>query len=363
MSGPGTPDGEAEHAPGFLDERPPFLKAARWALRPLRWFERASVGVHMLGVVVLLGILYAAGLAIGYEQGDAEQVLRFYFLPVMLVEIGWGVFAIDWARGRYKRILWDWRKNFGEWYQDTLYRHWRRLCHDKESYWVTAPAAAAVAGYIIGIRVSHGSTIPIPSISQPIVLGSPAEFVYITIVGAILGYVGGWGIYIIIEHTRFLHSLSQKHLIAFRVITGESEIKELAEFSLMNSVNWFVALAIVSPIFFTNINRASISGYIAATLIGFVAFILPQFYLHDIMVRAKSTLVRELRDTLPSGVQETQALTSDVRAMSILTLIRTTDQMPDWPIDIRVVMTEVLGVLLPVVTGILGAQFGLRFAL
>lgn len=351
------PDGEDPPA-DFLEERPAFLTFTRGLLGRLDRFGTSRPWTHALGVTTALLGVYAVGFLTAWATGDFGGFVTFYAVPLVLAEIGWGIFSMDWLRDRYRQVLWEWRRNFGGEYRDRLDAHWKRLADEYASLRFTGPLMAICAGLILGVRVLPGFASFVGSIAQPVVSAPGPLFVYFLVLGVALGYVAGWGVHIIVEHMAFLAALARAHLNPYGIMTGESGIEAVANLSFLSSVSWFGAVALATGVLYRNLDVGSIALYLFAVAIGLVGFLVPQVYLHRMLVGAKSALEAEFQSLLPRDWQRVGRVVEDLRTMTVLNLIRSVDTIPEWPINITVIITGLIAAVLPIAVAAIGVNLG-----
>ena len=349
---------EAKEPPPFLGSRPAFLEAAR---RLGVWIRGTSQGYpwrHVAIVAAALAGVYLVGYGIAIASGQVALYLGYIVVPLVLAEIGWAVVAMDWLRDQYRSALWAWRLNFGEAYEGVLRDYWTRLTESRSSRAFSGSIALIAAAVPLAMRETGGSVLGLQSIAGPIVAAAPGLMVLFVLLAAGLGYVAGWGGYLILEHIRFLQALARMDLNPYRVLTGESQIEEIGRLSFVSSLAWFAAVALATLVLYRHLSAGALGLYAVALVIGFASFLLPQLSLHHILVSAKKELIREYRNLLPEGWQSRPAISESVRVMTILNLIRAVDGIPEWPVDVRVVASELIAALLPVAAALLAPSVG-----
>ncbi len=349
---------EAKDPPPFLGTRPEFLEATRrlgmWIRGPTHGYPWRHVGV----VAAWLAGIYLIGYGIAMASGQTALYLGDIVVPLVLAEIGWAVIAMDWLRDQYRSALWAWRLNFGEAYEGVLRDYWTRLTRSRSSRSFSLTIALIAATVPLVVRETGGTVLGLQSIAGPIVAAAPALMVLFVLLAAGLGYVAGWGGYLILEHIRFLRALARMDLNPYRVLTGESQVEEIGRLSFVSSLAWFAAVALATLVLYRHLSPGSLGLYAVVLVIGFASFLLPQLSLHHILVSAKQKLIGEYRALLPEGWQSRPVISENLRVMTILNLIRAVDGIPEWPVDVRVVASELIAALLPVAAALLAPSIG-----
>lgn len=337
--------------PMFFHERPILYRA--WH----RVQVRARLP-HEAGVVVVLLGYYTLGALIAAALGELPQFVAFFILPALLVIDAIGLIGVDLARVNYGRILWKWTPDFDEPYLSQVRDHWDRINYAARAHILSVFGLLMALSYVIAIRATDAQLFPIPAISRPILLGNPILFLYIAIVVCLTGYLGGLGIHITLEHIQFVDRIRRIRLNPQRLLMGETELVEFAWFSFAISVTWFISLGVVAFVFYGDFDLVTYSIYFSGILIGFLLFFLPQYYLHRLVSDSKLELVAEIAADVPPDFVRIKDPTARQMALTSLILIRSIDSIEEWPVNVRVVATEMIAATLPIFVAVFGPAVG-----
>jgi len=352
----------AEQNDGRLSKRPEFLDDRPLASIGLGRVSSASHLPLIGGILLLSVVLYGLGAAIAQEENELHAYASFYILPLLISLVAIGLYFISIAPHRYGNILWNWSPHFGAEYEDHLRSHWHRINHSKQTHILSFSGGAGGVLYVSLIRLLGPGIVPIPPISQPILFGGPILFGYVAIICGVTGYFAGLGLHIVIEHLRFYSRLPRLRLDPHRLIVGDTELTRLAWFSFSISLIWFACLAVVAIIFYGDFDAVTIGLFACGSLFGVMLFLVPQVYLHEVIQLAKKTLVAEIAGSLPRNWATQEVLAADPSIAPRLTLIRSVDSITEWPVDLRLVLSEIGAVLLPVAASVLSPQFSSVFS-
>ncbi len=328
--------------PEFLEDRP----------RALRWIGDLSGFLHtpFVGTVALLvaGLWVADGALANY-YGYFGDFVRLLAAPALFLGVVIAIGFIEWTRIRYRKVLWGWHSNFGEEYIDRLRAHWRNLCDDRRMLVTILPVEVVLLGYLVSIRLAIApSLLPVTAVEFPFLDGPILLFGIVFLLLLVGAYWVGMAIYIIYELTNFTRTVSGLPLHQFQLLSGEADLSDLASLSVVISTMWFVGVALATVVFSQNFDLFSLGIYAVAVVIGTFLFVVPQWFLHQAIVRGKERIVRQLRSSLPGRWHEQAEVRHDERTMTLLTLIRQVDGVKDWPVDVKTTLSLVLGMIVPV---------------
>jgi hypothetical protein len=318
-----------------------------WILR--RAYDVCTVTTLSYELTIVTGLLltYVVGALIAAAEGLLTAYLGWYIFPAVLFEIGWIIAWLDWGSRTYINILEKWRKNFGPKYGALLDRHLDRMLTDRGSVWVVGLVLGVGDGDIIGTRISDGTTLKVATISNWIVLGPWPTFVFLMAVLTVGGIVAGGAIYAALEHVRFIREISRLRVNSLRLLSSETYFGDLANMGLALSMVCFVGVAVVGIVLYGDLNPVTIPLYALAAAMGLAFFFVPQLYLYRMIVDSKSRLKTRLRRMLPGDWQESDVMLAGNQTPQVLALIQQVDTIRDWPINVPVILLEVVSALIP----------------
>lgn len=339
-------------------EQPPFLHSAP----PLvTYVEKAASQLRLPAILVvafLCLLIYAAGYLVAAGVGETTQFLAYFVIPTGIIGFGFVLAVLVWAHRRYAIILWDLRHAFKHSYQDQLRAHWRRLTNPLRALWVEAPLTSAAAGYVLLVRFDRTTWDAIPEFSHWIAYGSPPLFAYLTICAGLAGFIGSMGAYLILEHISFLRTLSTTPSNDHALLAREVDLGQLARFSFYVSGTWFVGLAFVTIVFYHDFTPYTVAAYVLAMVLGMVFFVVPQVIIHQNIVGAKNALKNRIRENLPKEWTGSDDLKFAPDTVAMLSLIHEVDKLEEWPVEVNVIMLELIAALTPILTAVTAGQLG-----
>lgn len=304
-------------------------------------------------------ILYLCGLVISLVQGSLLLYSSYIVIPAGIGGFGFVLGSLTWAHKHYSRLVWDLRLGFKSGYLRSLQLHWKRLTNPIRALWLEVPCTLAAAGYVLAVRAVRTSWDTIPHFSDWIAYGPLPLFCYLVVCAGLAGYVGSAGAYLILEHIRFLRALPKTPSNLRALMDREADLTQLARFSFYVSGTWFVGLAFVTVGFYHDVNPYTVTAYVVASLLGLAFFLLPQFYIHENITVAKQESMKFLRRQLPATWRESNDPVLSHDALAILNMIHEVNGLKDWPVEVDVILFELMAAAAPLLLSGLGSSLGL----
>lgn len=309
---------------------------------------RVRIGFH-LGVVTLLVAWYLAGVLIAWSCGALLSYVEFYPGVVMFVGIGLVAIAAEEGRSRYCVMLRDWVALFEERLEPSVRAHWENLCDDRRALASAITLAGLSGSYVVLIRVFGGSVFPASSSVRDVVLGPFPLFVFVAVLGAAVGFAAGVALYYAWEHIRFIRAASSLAVDPYRFVSAKADLSGLSTLITTFVILWFVGIALCTVVLFQTVDWFSIAVYGSGVAAGVAIFCAPHWYIHKIIKNSKSRAKTALWDKIPIEEQTRPLQDLSHESLTILTLVRETDAINDWTIDLRHVITLAAGAVLPYV--------------
>jgi hypothetical protein len=298
--------------------------------------------------------LYALGVIMNAENLGA--FFKEQLFPLVILDIVWVTAGIVWAYRRHRRIYDEAEQLFhfksetrsAEPYRRALYRDKAILC------W-SIPAIMFIDSVILLI---HIHLLPVPFDLYSEVFSTDMSVTYFLILGTLVGYITGLGVYLMWKHTRFIGALSREKLsldaLLDRLLAqGTRRVEELKD--LVGST--FVAIIVMSvgvadialaasPV--GHFEDVGVFAFLAATVVMTFYFSLrPIYYLHDAIEDAK---VRMREDVRLRFDEEWGTIGPDMpisHRVLLLDALEHVERLEAWPIEYVYVAIEVLAPLLP----------------
>lgn len=302
---------------------------------------------YVLGVVVLLLAWYAVGVCIAWRSGVLVTFLEFYPGVVIFVGLGLVAVTVEMARARYVAILERWVHDFDPQYEKAAAEHWENLCDDRAGLTWAIPVAVFAGMYVVFLRLVPVTAFPVSPVIQGVIFGPLPLFVYTVILGAAVGFAAGVAVHFGWEIIRFIRQSSSQSLDSFEFVSAEADLTPMSDLITTVVVVWFVGIALCTVVLFQTVDWVSLGVYLAGVGAGLVIFCVPQWYIHRIIVNSKKRAKSELWARLPNGGKGDSLSDMDQESLTILGLIRETDSINEWTVDLRHVVTIVAGALFP----------------
>ncbi len=168
--------------------------------------------------------------------------------------------------------------------------HWDHLCNDQRALAFILPTGSLTLAYVFILRFSPAQLFPVSSVTLAMITGPWPMFAYVAFLSTFVGFAAGIGVYIAWEHVSFMRKVSKLTVDPYSLLTGEANLTDLADFTLIITLLWFVAVALTTVVLLQTIDIISILIYLAAASAGLILFFVPEWYLHELLVRSKMHL-------------------------------------------------------------------------
>jgi uncharacterized membrane protein len=193
--------------------------------------------------------------------------------------------------------------------------------------------------------------------------------VYFAIILGMVGYLYGVGAFAAFQHVFFVHSLSkhdlhQPNLHRTRIQNETRRLKELHEMTSMTlkaSIAWFGGVALVGLLLIAlgNFDAAfTLAVLVSAVLVGLIFFILPQFFLHGTIARAKQEARTEVLQKCERKWGEIKPEEMSAEELSeIYVLLDQVEKLEEWPAHYGLMIEEIAISVVPLIIGYAGQSF------
>lgn len=309
------------------------------------------------GPLLLGSIVYAFGFVLSFAQGNLGLFLSEPIVPLVVIDSVWVSGAIVRAYRTHEKL-------YGE--ADMLF-HYETKTRHLHAFIATLKSDKRILLFAIIPILFLDSVATLIDLHQILVapriyslmFSTQASFLFCLATLALAGYFYGAGVYLLLRHLMFVRTLSKQpldlDLMEDRLLHHGArklkELKDVVKFSFDISVIWLIAVLIlalaVSPVGQLE-NIATLAFLGASVIVGFVLFLVPQYYLHKSIVDGKIRLnerqnARFEAEQGPIGNQ----LTSEQRLL-LLNMHEHIDKLEAWPADIEFVLIDIAVSLIPI---------------
>lgn len=310
--------------------------------------DHLGIGIRST-IFLSLSLVYLVGLLIAATEGEASAYLGFLTGAVMLAGIGLVVGCAEEARLRYRKYMAEWPAAFGPDVHDHLRTHWVNLCNDLRALAPVVPLALLGAIYVAWIRAAGGTGFDVSQPVRLVILGPLPLFVFVMILGAGVGGAAGFALHFAWEHVRFIRRVSSLPIDPFRFLAGETSLDGLSTLVTGFVTLWFVGVGLTTFVLLQTVDWFSIGVYLAGVAGGLAIFCSSQWYFHKILVASKRHAKQILWDRLRTTGSPRDLAAIDHQSMGTLALIRESENLKEWTVDLGHVMALVVGVVGPYV--------------
>jgi hypothetical protein len=359
-----TPSSDPVHPPP-ASRRPPWAEsAAAWGAPPElhdvpwvikfahRWSGLTRTDLT-LGLLAFGVALYGFGLLLAISYGESMGFLRLYIIPVMIAGICFTIGSANYLVNRYRKIIAGWGTKYDDDGKARLHQHWKNACHSLWTLSVAGTSGLIVVAYIGSIRFSNAALLPVIGSADWIVFGPWPLFGYLLLLGFLVGFIAGWGVFEVSEHIRFIRSAFDDTFDLKAELAGYDSARAYGTFLATAALLWTGALTLCAVVLYRNVNLFSLTIFSGASFAGLTLFVAPQVLLHQSIVRAKRAHLAELQRSLPGDWEKTPLGRLDDRTISLLRLARDIDSVSDWPVNLPAALLAIFGAVIPFLFGYL----------
>lgn len=359
----------------------PLRRLGLYPQRPSVFLLPAASSVLLFGTIYLIGALLAA------HEGVLRAFVASPLVPCLLLATAWSATWIAWASAVYQHWM---ARATGPNAPDSptpslprltdelrakLATHWSRLCSLRTSALYALPCIAVFVTYAyVAIYPPWG----LPHLASPSILslfGYPNHgywmFVYLATTAAILADVGSYGLFFTFEHLRFVSEFVQYEEPTLQsgssdtvraVYLARKPLDELASASFLSSMAWFGVVTLLVAAFVVDLNVLTFVGIAALVGVGLYVFLRPQWEFHRLIRSAKEAALARLERSLGEDWYEQGTNAPKREHLPTLVLAQNVAAMGEWHIDVRLVVAQIVGAVLPFVAALATGPLGLSIA-
>jgi hypothetical protein len=298
--------------------------------------------------------LYALGISMNAGNLDAFFTERLF--PLVILDIVWVTAGIVWAYRKHLEVYGEAEQLFHFKSETHSVKPYREALYNDRAILVWGlPLIAFINSVILLI---HIGPLKVPPALYSEVFSNVVSVTYFLVLGTIVGYVGGLGVYLMWKHTLFIGALSKGQLsleVMMQRLLSEGtrqveELKDLVWSTLAGIIIMSVGVAIValaaSPV--GQFEDVGVFIFLAATVaLTFYFSLRPVFYLHGAIEDVK---VRMRDDVRLRFEKERGQIDPDMpifERVLLLDALEHVEKLEAWPTEYIYIAIEVLAPLLP----------------
>ena len=181
-----------------------------------------------------------------------------------------------------------------------------------------------------------------------LLFSGPIYFAYSIFVMSLCIFLICCGAFLLMSCSLFIRTIS-KYPVKIRIIgSNPTELYRLANFSLISSLTWFVGVSLVAMATVTAIGPFTITFLVIVTLIGFLTFLIPQWYVHKSIKRGKEDMLKGLGEKFEQEYNKIEKGRNNMmNILALCTLFEEIKKIDEWAFGKGEVSKLILYSLLP----------------